>query len=146
MQKPKGGFSIVFILIFLTGATFAQDPSKPNKQQAIAPAAGSYSVAGSGTPGQITKSTGIPGLNSFTVGDSNIYEDKFGKVGIGTRTPTSFYFDALNKDFRYQLSVIGQFAQAIDASEMNDQGLTWCIALTTCNLHASPESQTAASG
>jgi hypothetical protein len=30
------------------------------------------------------------------------------------------YFDALNKDFRYQLTVIGQFAQAIVASEMKD--------------------------
>jgi hypothetical protein len=30
------------------------------------------------------------------------------------------YFDALNKDFRYQLTVIGTFAQAIVASEMKD--------------------------
>ena len=30
------------------------------------------------------------------------------------------YFDALNRDFRYQLTVIGQFAQAIVAQEMTD--------------------------
>jgi len=30
------------------------------------------------------------------------------------------YFDALNKDFRYQLTVIGDFAQAIIAEEVND--------------------------
>jgi trimeric autotransporter adhesin len=29
------------------------------------------------------------------------------------------WFEALNRDFRYQLTVIGQFAQAIVASEMN---------------------------
>ena len=30
------------------------------------------------------------------------------------------YFEALNKDFRYQLTVIGQFAQAIVSSEINN--------------------------
>ena len=30
------------------------------------------------------------------------------------------YFGALNKDFRYQLTVIGDFAQAIIAEEIND--------------------------
>jgi len=30
------------------------------------------------------------------------------------------WFEALNRDFRYQLTVIGQFAQAIVASEIND--------------------------
>jgi hypothetical protein len=30
------------------------------------------------------------------------------------------YFDALNRDFRYQLTVIGQFAQAIVAEEIKD--------------------------
>jgi len=30
------------------------------------------------------------------------------------------YFDALNKDFRYQLTVIGTFAQAIISEEMNN--------------------------
>jgi len=30
------------------------------------------------------------------------------------------WFEALNRDFRYQLTVIGQFAQAIIATEMKD--------------------------
>ncbi len=34
------------------------------------------------------------------------------------------YFEALNKDFRYQLTVMGQFAQAIVASEINANRFT----------------------
>jgi hypothetical protein len=34
------------------------------------------------------------------------------------------YFQALNRDFRYQLTVIGQFAQAIVASEIKDNRFT----------------------
>ena len=53
------------------------------------PAAASNPVIGSGTPGQITKWLGVDGSNTYSIGDTNITEDKFGKVGIGTRTPTS---------------------------------------------------------
>ena len=45
-------------------------------------------VVGNGTPGRLTKWTGFTSSNS-AIGDSNIYEDKFGKVGIGTTVPTS---------------------------------------------------------
>jgi hypothetical protein len=34
------------------------------------------------------------------------------------------WFEALNRDFRYQLTVIGQFAQAIVASEMANHSFT----------------------
>ncbi len=34
------------------------------------------------------------------------------------------YFEALNRDFRYQLTVIGQFAQAIVASKIKDNRFT----------------------
>ena len=34
------------------------------------------------------------------------------------------YFEALNQDFRYQLTVIGQFAQAIVATEIQDNRFT----------------------
>ena len=34
------------------------------------------------------------------------------------------YFEALNRDFRYQLTVLGQFAQAIVASEINNNRFT----------------------
>jgi hypothetical protein len=45
-------------------------------------------VTGGGTLGRLTKWSGFTGSNSV-IGDSTIYEDKFGKVGIGTDTPTS---------------------------------------------------------
>jgi hypothetical protein len=44
-------------------------------------------VTGSGTTGRLSKWVGVPG--SSVLGDSVIFEDKFGKVGIGTTTPTS---------------------------------------------------------
>jgi hypothetical protein len=34
------------------------------------------------------------------------------------------YFEALNRDFRYQLTVVGQFAQAIIAEEVKDNKFT----------------------
>jgi hypothetical protein len=43
---------------------------------------------GSGTVGRITKWTGLTSNSSF-IGDTTIYEDKFGKVGIGTDAPGS---------------------------------------------------------
>jgi hypothetical protein len=39
--------------------------------------------------GRISKWTGVSGTNTYELGDSNIFEDKFGKVGIGTTSPTS---------------------------------------------------------
>lgn len=45
-------------------------------------------VLGSGTVGRLPKWTGITSSNSL-IGDSTIFEDKFGLVGIGTDTPTS---------------------------------------------------------
>ena len=45
-------------------------------------------VVGGGTLGRLTKWTGFTSSNS-AIGDSNIFEDKFGNVGIGTTTPTS---------------------------------------------------------
>jgi hypothetical protein len=48
--------------------------------------------------------------------NGNIVTDDKGFATV--EMPT--YFDALNRDFRYQLTVIGQFAQAIVAEEIND--------------------------
>ena len=48
----------------------------------------SLPVLGSGTSGRLTKWTGLTSSNSF-IGDSTIFEDKNGLVGIGTDTPTS---------------------------------------------------------
>jgi len=78
-------FSLLAILVLLVSTAWAQDPSKEkNKKQAFVPMAGSNPVVGSGTPGQITKWTGVFGTSTYSIGDSNITEDKFGKVGIGT--------------------------------------------------------------
>jgi hypothetical protein len=45
-------------------------------------------VTGSGTSGRLTKWSGFTSSNS-SIGDSTIFEDKFGLVGIGTDSPTS---------------------------------------------------------
>src|SRR5262245_10650677 len=45
-------------------------------------------VVGSGTLGRITKWTGFGGSNSL-IGDTSLFEDKLGNVGIGTDAPTS---------------------------------------------------------
>jgi hypothetical protein len=51
------------------------------------PASG-FPVFGGGTVGRITKWTGFTSSNSV-VGDTTIFEDKFGNVGIGTDSPTA---------------------------------------------------------
>jgi hypothetical protein len=49
----------------------------------------------------------------------NIYNGNVTTDGAGVATVTlPDWFEALNRDFRYQLTVIGQFAQAIVASEI----------------------------
>jgi len=45
-------------------------------------------VLGGGTIGRLTKWTGLSSSNLF-IGDTTIFEDKYGNVGIGTDTPTS---------------------------------------------------------
>jgi hypothetical protein len=51
----------------------------------------------------------------------NVYNGNTETDSEGNSTITlPTYFEALNKDFRYQLTVIGQFAQAIVMKEIND--------------------------
>src|SRR5215470_8577463 len=45
-------------------------------------------VLGSGTVGRLTKWSGVSSSNAF-IADSNIFENKFGLVGIGTDAPGS---------------------------------------------------------
>jgi hypothetical protein len=95
-MKKTTCFALIVILLALAASPdFAQNSStrkreanKAARQPGVAPAA-TNPVTGSGSPGQLTKWTGVEGTGTFTIGDSNITEDKFGKVGIGTRTPTS---------------------------------------------------------
>ena len=62
--------------------------SKPLSNISPAVPAANLPVFGSGTVGRLTKWGGFTSTNS-AIGDSGIYEDKFGKVGIGTDSPTS---------------------------------------------------------
>lgn len=64
---------------------------KDNKESSshLQPAAAGNPVTGSGTAGRLAKWTGVDGSNTFTLGNTNIFEDKFGKVGIGATAPTS---------------------------------------------------------
>ncbi|HEY0701543.1 MAG TPA: hypothetical protein VGD60_02140 [Candidatus Acidoferrales bacterium] len=55
----------------------------------------------------------------------NIYNGNVTTDATGTALVTMpVYFNSLNRDFRYQLTVIGQFAQAIVASEMANGAFT----------------------
>jgi hypothetical protein len=69
----------------LMSASRIANPGKPafNLTPTAAP------VSGSGTTGRIARWVGVEGANTFVLGNSTIFEDKFGKVGIGTDTPTS---------------------------------------------------------
>jgi hypothetical protein len=87
-KKSWKSIATVLIIAFTLSSAAAQQRSNRTFEPQAATAA-SNPVTGSGTTGQIPKWTGVDGANSFTIGDSNIFEDKFGKIGIGTRTPTS---------------------------------------------------------
>jgi hypothetical protein len=52
--------------------------------------------------------------------NGNVTTDKRGRAIVALPD----YFQALNSDFRYQLTVIGQFAQAIVAKEIRDNHFT----------------------
>jgi hypothetical protein len=78
----------IALVTILVSANLAQESGKQSKPKLITTTA-SNPVAGSGTAGQITKWTGVDGTNTYTIGNSAIFEDKFGKVGIGTTAPTS---------------------------------------------------------
>jgi hypothetical protein len=56
----------------------------------------------------------------LNVYNGNITTDSNGEAHV--RLP--HYFEALNQDFRYQLTVIGQFAQAIVSREISNNGFT----------------------
>src|SRR5262249_8868964 len=82
------------LAMFVFTGTIGEAQSPIGNQKASAkhnaPAAGAAQlpVIGGGTLGKLTKWTGFASNNSV-IGDANIFEDKFGNVGIGTTTPTS---------------------------------------------------------
>ena len=75
-------------LFSLMPSSSAVSVTGPSFSVMSTPAGPNLTVLGSGTIGRLAKWTGITSSNSF-IGDSTIFEDKFGKVGIGTDTPTS---------------------------------------------------------
>jgi hypothetical protein len=91
MQTRKLLTSALVIAFCLSATSYpgqAQQPVKKAKNQTVAPEAAS-SVSGGGTAGRISKWAGVSGTSTYDLSDSNIFEDKYGKVGIGTTTPTS---------------------------------------------------------
>jgi hypothetical protein len=96
-------FSLSILLSLFTLVALGQNPSSRQTQSAsqprssisrlsqniqVTPQAGT-AVSGSGSTGQLARWTGVDGSNSYSLGNSSIFEDKFGKVGIGTTAPTS---------------------------------------------------------
>jgi len=83
----SGVLCTVLLLASYAVAAHAQTRASNDKhaaQKGDALPAAATTVTGGGTAGQVTKWTG-----AATLGDSNISEDKYGKVGIGTTAPTS---------------------------------------------------------
>jgi hypothetical protein len=91
MREIQRLFALISIFVILATLSVAQDPTRQDKKKTVAPATTSNPVTGSGSAGQMTKWLGVDGASAYTIGDSNVTEDKFGKVGIGTRTPTSLF-------------------------------------------------------
>jgi hypothetical protein len=93
-MKTRRFFTFAFAMaLCLSAASYSVQAQQPaamkDRSQRLAPQAASNPVTGSGTPGRLSKWTGVDGANSFSLGNSNIFEDKFGKIGIGTTAPTS---------------------------------------------------------
>ena len=92
MKRAISTTTMIALLISMTSAQSTKQlgaKSRENQSSGNTQLATGNPVLGSGTPGRISKWTGVFGSNTFTLGDSNIYEDKFGKVGINTASPTS---------------------------------------------------------
>lgn len=79
----------IWILAQLLASAITDAQTLQSRTQTVTPQAGSSPVTGSGTTGRLAKWTGVDGANSYSLGNSIIFEDKFGKVGIGTINPTS---------------------------------------------------------
>ncbi|HKS39748.1 MAG TPA: hypothetical protein VJX74_03990 [Blastocatellia bacterium] len=74
---------LLVLMAALYSPASAQSTKLDKKNKSVA-SDSSQTAASGGTTGRIAKWT-----NSTLLGDSNIFEDKFGKIGIGTVTPTS---------------------------------------------------------
>src|ERR1044072_4499621 len=89
--------SFIWALVLLVAYTVAAQGqtlatgnplSAAKKSGTVQPAGSTTAVTGSGTTGRLPKWTGLTSGSSL-IGDSTIFEDKYGMVGLGTDTPTS---------------------------------------------------------
>src|SRR6266545_3582530 len=87
-MRRQAIYSFLITILLVVSSSFGQGLAKKGQDKTFTPVATS-SVAGGGTSGRISKWTGVSGSSTYVLGDSNIFEDKFGKVGIGTTNPTS---------------------------------------------------------
>lgn len=84
MKKLVYGFVCALTIVALSLNLSAQIQSKQKAKRDNFQLTAATPVTGSGTVGRLSK-----WLSLNSIGDTNITEDKFGKVGIGTATPTS---------------------------------------------------------
>jgi hypothetical protein len=89
MMRYKKLFGLGLLFVCLMSAAHAQESAKKRKATTLVAQTASNPVIGSGAPGFISKWQGVSGSFTYTLGNSNIFDDKFGKVGIGTTAPTS---------------------------------------------------------
>lgn len=87
MNKYLSAIATLVLLFSLAPAQSTKKASDEKAGKKIQPAA-AVSVTGSGTTGRLPKWAGTNSTTSV-LNDSNITEDKFGKIGIGTTLPTS---------------------------------------------------------
>src|SRR5215813_10825069 len=81
------------VVVFSAGYARAQSPSFNQKHSLVSPKPFStigpnLPVLGNGTVGRLAKWTGLASSNSF-IGETTIFANKLGSVGIGTDTPSS---------------------------------------------------------
>ena len=79
-------YSLRITVVRLVSSPLAQEPAKKNKYQPVIPAA--TRSAGS-KPGRLLKLASVSGASTDLLGDTNIFEDEYIKVGSGTISPTS---------------------------------------------------------
>ena len=104
LAAPRTGHRAGFSLIPSTPSRAAS--GRPSSLTPLATGA-NLPVFGGGTLGRLTKWAGLNSSNSF-IGDTSIFEDKNGRVGIGTDTPTS------------RLTVVGQIETTLGGVKFPD--------------------------
>jgi len=125
--------------IILSGLSGSGNPSMTKEVFYIDSSGDGYFAGDVNVTGKLTKGSGsfkidhpldpankylshsfVESPDMMNVYNGNITTDQHGMATVTLPD----YFEALNRDFRYQLTVIGQFAQAIVAKEINKNRFT----------------------